>query len=119
MSLRFYGYVRCDTCRKALKYLSERGVTVEMLPIREQPPTPAELRRMLGFLGGDVRRLLNTSGLDYRALRMSERLPGLSAEEVLELLAGNGNLIRRPFVLGASGGVVGFKLAEWARLFGG
>jgi arsenate reductase len=118
MSLRFYGYAKCDTCRKALKYLSERGLDPEIVPIRERPPGADELRLMLGAVGGDVRRLFNTSGQDYRALNMSERLPGLSVEEVLNLLAANGNLIRRPFVLGPSGGVVGFKPAEWSELFG-
>jgi arsenate reductase len=119
MSLRFYGYAKCDTCRKALKYLSEQGLEPEIVPIRERPPGLGELRLMLEAVGGDVRRLFNTSGQDYRALNMSERLPGLSVDEVLNLLAANGNLIRRPFVLGPSGGVVGFKPAEWSELFGG
>ncbi len=118
MSLRFYGYAKCDTCRKALKYLSERGLEAEVVPIRERPPSLGELRLMLESVGGDVRKLLNTSGQDYRALKMSERLPGLSSDEVLDLLAANGSLIRRPFVLGPSGGVVGFKPAEWSQLFG-
>jgi arsenate reductase len=118
MSLRFYGYAKCDTCRKALKYLSERGLEPEIVAIRERPPGLGELRLMLEAVGGDVRRLFNTSGQDYRALNMSERLPGLSVDEVLNLLAANGNLIRRPFVLGPSGGVVGFKPAEWSELFG-
>ena len=79
-------------------------------------PTPAELRTMVGHVGGDLRRLFNTSGQDYRAMKLGERLPTISAEEALALLAANGNLVRRPFALTATAGVVGFKPDEWERL---
>jgi arsenate reductase len=116
VSLRVYSYRGCDTCRKALKYLAERKVAHEVIAIREQPPTVAELRRMLDLVGGDLRRLFNTSGGDYKALNMKERLPKLSMDEALALLAENGNLVKRPFALGPNGGAVGFKPDEWARL---
>jgi len=116
MSLRVWAYSGCDTCRKALKFLQERKIAPEIVAIRKQPPTVAELRRMLGHLGGDLRRLFNTSGQDYRALQMSARLPTLSVEEALALLAGNGNLVKRPFALAARGGAVGFKLPEWEQM---
>ncbi len=118
MSLRVWAYSGCDTCRKALKFLTEHGVAHEVIPIRDHPPGVAELRRMLGYVGGDLRRLFNTSGQDYRAMKMSERLPKLSEDEALGLLAGNGNLVKRPFALTAKSGVVGFKPEEWARLAG-
>ena len=118
MSLRIYAYKGCDTCRRALKFLAERKVAHEVIPIREQPPTVAELRRMLELTGGELRRLFNTSGGDYKALNMKERLPKLSVEEALALLAKNGNLVKRPFALGAKRGVVGFKPDEWERLIG-
>ncbi len=70
---------------------------------------------MLGHLGGDLRRLFNTSGLDYKALNMKERLPTLSEEDALALLASNGNLVKRPFALGKTTGIVGFKPEEWTR----
>ena len=63
-----YAYAGCDTCRKALRFLSDRGIPHTVIPIREQPPTKAELRRMLKLCGGEIRRLFNTSGQDYRAL---------------------------------------------------
>ena len=118
MSLRVYAYRGCDTCRKALKFLAERGVAHEVIPIREQPPTVAELRRMLGYVGGDVRRLFNTSGGDYQAMRMKETLPGLGVDEALALLSAHGNLVKRPFALGEKSGVVGFRLPEWEVLVG-
>jgi arsenate reductase len=116
MSLRVWAYSGCDTCRKALKLLAERGVKHEVIPIREQPPTVADLRRMLAYLGGDLLRLFNTSGQDYRGMKMSERLPKLSVDEALALLAAHGNLVKRPFALTAKEGAVGFKPAEWERL---
>ena len=119
MSLRVYAYAKCDTCRKALQFLAERKIAAEVIAIREQPPTLAELRAMLAYTGGEMRRLFNTSGRDYKALNMKERLPRLSADQALELLAGNGNLVKRPFALTPNGGAVGFKPEEWARLVAG
>ena len=115
MSLRVFAHAKCDTCRKALKFLAERKIACEVIAIREQPPTVRELRAMLGHVGGDLRRLFNTSGRDYKALNMKERLPKLSADQALALLAGNGNLVKRPFATTADAGVVGFKPDEWQR----
>lgn len=115
MSLRVYAYRGCDTCRKALTFLAERGVAHEVIPIREQPPTVAELRRMLNFVGGNVQRLFNTRGADYRAMNLKETLSGLRVDEALKLLSEHGNLVKRPFALGIESGVVGFRPAEWGR----
>ena len=115
MSVRVFAYKNCDTCRKALKFLAERIIAHEVVPIREQPPTVGELRAMLGHVGGDLRRLFNTSGRDYKELNMKERLPKLSVEEALALLADNGNLVKRPFALTARAGALGFKPEEWER----
>ena len=117
MSTRVYIYDKCDTCRKALRFLQERGVKYSTVAIRETPPTVAELKAMLGYVG-DLKRLFNTSGLDYKALHMKDRLPMLSEAEALALLAGNGNLVKRPFLLTGSGGTTGFKQEEWERLLG-
>lgn len=116
MRLRVYAYAGCETCRKALKFLAARGVAHEVVPIREQPPTPAELRAMLGYVGGELRRLFNTSGQDYRAMKLGERLPAMSVGAALALLATHGNLVKRPFALAKTAGVVGFKPEEWERL---
>lgn len=113
---KIYSYEKCSTCKKALSWLKERGVQAKVLPIVEQPPTVAELRTMLGYVG-DLRKLFNTSGELYRELKMSERLPLMKLEEALELLAKNGKLVKRPFLLGDGFGCVGFKEDEWSRLF--
>jgi len=117
MKPKVYTYRNCDTCRKALKFLKEQGVEFQEVPIREQPPTKAELKRMLDIYGGDVRKLFNTSGMDYKALNMKDKLPTLSADEAVSLLNQNGNLVKRPFLLTDKTGLVGFKEDEWAKVF--
>ena len=118
MKLRFYEYQGCDTCRRAKKFLAARALAFDTIPIREQPPTKAELNRMLAIYGGDLRRLFNTSGGDYKAMRLAERLPKLTVEDALAMLAANGNLVKRPFLLTGESGLVGFKEPEWEKLFG-
>ncbi len=119
MSLRIYAYEKCDTCRRALKFLAAKKVAHEVVPIRTQPPTVAELRAMLGYVGGDLRRLFNTAGQDYRALDLKTRLPKMTMEEALALLSTNGNLVKRPFALTKNAGVVGFREDEWEKLIVG
>ena len=97
--MKFYGYKKCGTCRKAEQFLKQRGVAFTEIPIREQPPAAAELRLAAGFYEGNWRKLFNTSGQDYKAMRLSVRLPEMSEAEILKLLAGNGNLVKRPFVV--------------------
>ncbi|HAB19043.1 MAG TPA: arsenate reductase family protein [Verrucomicrobiota bacterium] len=115
--LKVYAYSGCDTCRKALRWLQTRGIEHTILAIRDQPPSRVELERMLAIYQGNLRRLFNTSGQDYRALGLGATLPKLSSDEALTLLAGNGNLIKRPFVLGPKVGLVGFKEDEWQARF--
>ncbi len=103
----------CDSCRKATKWLGQNGIPFEEIPIRENPPSKAELRTGLESTG-DIRKLFNTSGQDYRNLGMKEKLPKLSEAEAISLLASNGNLIKRPFLTSGNTVLVGFKAEEWA-----
>lgn len=116
--LLVYAYAKCSTCRDAVKWLRARGVAFVERPIYEQPPSMAELRRMLAWQGGNVRRLFNTSGLQYRERGLAETLPTLSADAALTLLASNGRLVKRPFVLGDDFGFVGFDPAAWSDKLG-
>ena len=109
-----YTYKNCDTCRRAVKWLGLRGIIFEERPIRETPPTLAELRAMLAVFPGERRRLFNTAGKDYRALKLAEKLPAMSEIDALRLLAANGNLVKRPFLLAPDIGLVGFDEPEWA-----
>lgn len=114
-----YTYANCDTCRRATKWLRAQGVAFVEKPIRETPPSGAELRAMLVAQGGEVRKLFNTSGADYRALGLGEKLPEMTEAAALTLLAGNGNLVKRPFLLRADGaGWVGFNEETWTAALG-
>ena len=116
--MKIYVYKNCDACRKAVKWLRARGLDFEELPIREQPPAKDELKRMCDAMGGDLRRLFNTSGRDYRELGLKERVPEMDFSEAADLLMGNGNLVKRPFLVGAGVCRLGFKESEWEQAFG-
>ncbi|BET65515.1 arsenate reductase family protein [Opitutales bacterium ASA1] len=112
-----YTYSGCDTCRRAVKWLRARKIEFTEKPIRQTPPTTAELSAMLRHQNGELRRLFNTSGQDYRAAGLKDELPTLQPAQALALLAANGNLVKRPFVLGPDFGLVGFDEALWSRTF--
>ena len=115
MNLKIYEYKNCGTCKKALKFLGENKISYEKFPIRETPPSLSDIQKMLKYLDGDLKKLFNTSGLDYKAMNMKEKLPKLSEEAALKLLSQNGNLIKRPFVLANNDGWVGFQEEVWKK----
>ena len=115
--LTIYTYQKCGTCREALKWLDGRGIPYEIKPIRDTPPTVTELQAVLAAMDGDVKKLFNSSGIDYRALGMKDQLPAMSETEALELLGSNGNLVKRPFVTGNGKALAGFKAAVWQEVF--
>ena len=117
MMLKVYIYKNCDTCRKAKKYLNAKEVECELIPIREKPPSVNELRVMLDNYKGDMRRLFNTSGRDYRDLNLKDKLSKMKEIEALELLSKNGNLVKRPFAINGKDGAVGFSESVWDDLF--
>ena len=111
-----YVYAKCSTCREALQWLASHHITFQVKAIRETPPSVAELKAALDFMGGDIRKLFNTSGLDYRALGLKDRLATMSEEESLQLLSQNGNLIKRPLLIGEGRALAGFKPEVWSQL---
>lgn len=116
--LTVYAYKGCDTCQKALKWLKNRGVPHEVKAIRETPPTAEEILMAVTAFKGELRPLFNTAGGDYRELGLKDKLPTLSTREAVELLTGNGNLVKRPFVIGDGIVLVGFKEGEWEERLG-
>jgi len=116
--MKIYTYKNCDTCRKAVKWLREKEVEFSEIPIRETPPSVGELKFVLAAYDGNIRRLFNTSGLDYRALQLKDKLPDMSEAESLNLLNQNGNLVKRPLLLDKRKAIalVGFKESEWTRI---
>ena len=115
MAIKIYTYKKCGTCRKATQWLDKKGVLYNEHAIRETPPSINELESMLKTYGGDIRRLFNTSGMDYRALGLKDKIPTMTEKEAFKLLAGNGNLVKRPFLLSDSFKAVGFKESDWAE----
>lgn len=111
--MKVYIYKNCGSCKKALKWLDANEVAYESLPIRETPPTVPELQAMLDFQQGQLKKLFNTAGGDYRELALKDRLPELTVEEAFELLSSRGNLVKRPFLIGPEIGLVGFNEAVW------
>lgn len=120
MAIKIYEYAGCSTCKKALKYLDAKQRKYEKVAIVEQPPTVSELKKMLGYLeagGKTFKNLFNTSGEQYRALKIGERIKaGMTEQEAIALLAQNGKLIKRPFLLTAKGGATGFQEEAWDTL---
>jgi arsenate reductase len=117
--LKLYTYKACSTCRNATTWLRTQGIDFDELPIRETPPTMPELQIMLNAYEGQMRSILNTSGQDYRALGLKDKLHGMDADAILLLLAENGNLIKRPFAIDAERGLflVGFREEKWQHAF--
>jgi len=112
--IKVYTYKKCSTCRKATQWLSSQGLEFDERAIRDTPPTKKELETMLKAYEGELRKLFNTSGLDYRAQNLKDKLPSMSKSEAFQLLSENGNLVKRPFLLSESLNAVGFKEADWA-----
>ena len=110
-----YTYKNCDTCRKALKWLVENNLPHEVRAIRETPPTLAELEIALGAYDGNLRALFNTSGNDYRELGMKDRLSTMTQNEAITLLSQNGNLVKRPFLVGDGSALIGFHPDVWEK----
>ncbi len=108
-----YTYAQCDTCRRAVKWLRAQEIAFTEKPIRETPPTLRELDAALRAVDGDLRRLFNTSGRDYRAMKLGDRLSTIGKDEAFALLAANGNLVKRPLLIGGGTALVGFKEDAW------
>ncbi|MGB0371683.1 MAG: arsenate reductase family protein [Opitutales bacterium] len=111
--IKVYAYSGCDGCKKALRWLKENDIAHTVLPIRETPPSTAELNAMLEFQDNQLKKLFNVSGQDYRKMGLKDTLPSLSQEEAIDLLAQNGNLVKRPFLISEDLGLVGFKEEVW------
>lgn len=112
-------YQKCSTCKKALKWLDERGIQYRVRPIKEQNPTRQELKDWYQRSGLPLKRFFNTSGNIYKELGLKDRLITMSEEEQLELLATDGMLVKRPLVVADHAILTGFKEAEWECLSAG
>ncbi|WP_338542658.1 arsenate reductase family protein [Paenibacillus tundrae] len=107
--LKVYQYAKCGTCRKAVKWLEAQEHQLELIPIFDTPPTEAELTDLIQKSGLEVKKFFNTSGEVYKEQQLKDKLPGMSVEEQIRLLASNGRLIKRPIVTDGDKVTVGFK----------
>ena len=113
----FLCYPKCSTCQKARKWLDEQGIAFDERDIKLDNPTEQELRAWYARSGLPLKRFFNTSGLQYKALGLKEKLPAMSEDEQLALLATDGMLVKRPLLVGEDFVLTGFRAAEWeARL---
>ena len=113
--LKFICYPKCTTCQKAKKWLDENNVSYETRDIKEDNPTADELTEWHSKSGLPLKKFFNTSGLLYKSMELKTKLPTMSEEEMLTLLATDGMLVKRPLLVGDDFVLVGFKEAEWAE----
>ena len=116
--LKVYCYDRCSTCKKALKWLDEKGIKYDLLNIKGEHPDEESLKAFYEKSGLPLKRFFNTSGMIYREMELSKKLPVMSEEEQIKLLATDGMLVKRPLVIGEDFVLTGFKEAEWEKKLG-
>ena len=109
----FICYPKCTTCQKAARWLEEQGVAAEVRDIKQDNPTEQELRTWHKMSGLPLKRFFNTSGLQYKALGLKDKLPQMTEDEQFALLATDGMLVKRPLLIGEDFALPGFKQAEW------
>lgn len=111
----FLEYPPCTTCKKAKKWLDDNGISYEDRHIKENNPTYEELKAWYEISGLPLKKFFNTSGIQYRALELKDKLPGMSEEEQLRLLATDGMLVKRPLVVTDTAVLTGFKAEDWEK----
>ena len=111
----FICYPKCTTCQRARKWLDENGIGYELRDIKTERPTRDELAAWHRVSGLPLKRFFNTSGLLYKSMELKDRLPGMGEDEMLELLASDGMLVKRPLLVGDGIVLVGFREEEWTK----
>jgi arsenate reductase len=116
MKVQFICYPKCTTCQKARKWLEDNDIAYEERHIADNNPSAEELKEWRARSGLPLKKFFNTSGQKYRSLKLTEKLPAMTEDEQIELLASDGMLVKRPLIVAESVLLVGFKPAEWERL---
>lgn len=109
-------YPKCTTCKKALKWLDERGISYEERHIKEENPTKEELTQWYHKSGLPLKRFFNTSGMLYKEMHLKDKLLDMTEDQQLELLATDGMLVKRPLIIQDDLVLTGFKEEEWKRI---
>ena len=113
--LKIYCYIKCTTCKKALKWLDDNGIEYVLSDIKTDHPDEASLRKYHKLSGLPLKRFFNTNGMQYREMELSKKLPDMPEDEQFALLASDGMLVKRPMVIGDGFVLVGFKEEEWKQ----
>ena len=111
--IELYCYEKCTTCKKALKWLDDNGISYHLHDIKSEHPDEAALRAFHKKSGLPLKRFFNTSGLLYKSMGLAKKLPDMSEDEQFKLLSSDGMLVKRPLVVGDSFVLVGFKEDQW------
>lgn len=111
----FLEYPPCSTCKKAKTWLNEKGAAYEARHIKENNPSYEELKAWYQRSGLPLKKFFNTSGLQYRALELKDKLPAMTEEEQLRLLASDGMLVKRPMLVTETTVLVGFRAEQWEK----
>ena len=113
--IEFICYPKCTTCQKAKKWLDDNKIEYELRDIKEDNPSFEELSAWHKMSGLPLKKFFNTSGLLYKSMELKDKLPTMSEEEQLKLLATDGMLVKRPLVIGENIVLIGFKESEWSK----
>ncbi|UQZ85997.1 Regulatory protein MgsR [Paenibacillus konkukensis] len=113
-----YQYPACGTCRNAMKSLKAKGLDVQAVHIFDNPPGVSELKKLITDSGLDIKKWFNTSGEVYKEMKLKDKLPQMTDDEKIELLASNGRLIKRPVVTDGTKVTVGYKEEQYAEVWG-
>lgn len=111
--LKFICYPKCTTCQKAKKWLDDNGIEYDLRDIKADTPTPDELTLWYAKSGLPLKKFFNTSGLLYKSMDLKDKLPGMSEADMLQLLATDGMLVKRPLLVGEDFVFVGFRETDW------
>lgn len=117
MKITIYQYPQCGTCRDAIKSLKAKGHEVDSIHIVDNPPSVESLRELIGKSGLDLKKFFNVSGEVYKEMKLKDKLPIMSEDEMIALLASNGKLIKRPLVTNGNQVTVGFKEDEYKQVW--
>lgn len=112
----FLQYPPCTTCKKAKKWLDDNDIAYEDRHIKDNNPSYEELKAWYEKSGLPLKKFFNTSGIQYRALELKDKLPAMTEEEQLRLLASDGMLVKRPIIVTDNGVLTGFKAESWEKL---
>ncbi|MZG29965.1 MAG: Spx/MgsR family RNA polymerase-binding regulatory protein [Nitrospinae bacterium] len=113
--MKLFSYNKCGTCRKAIRYLEDKKIKFDLIDITEKPPSRQVLKAAIKAKG--MKKLFNTSGVQYRELKIKDKLPTMTESQAIDLLASNGKLIKRPIAVDKDKITVGFDIEEYKTVW--